>query len=86
MTPVFFEPAHLRGRPQASFSNSLFPGLNSSQSYLVGAISSPVAQQSLYLATIWEYSPVSLDEPDGEFLWPLALYDRARKLPVRNVD
>lgn len=38
LTPAFFEPQHLRGRPMASFSNSPFgPGQSNSQSYLVGA-------------------------------------------------
>jgi hypothetical protein len=57
MTPVFYEPAHLRGRAQASFSGLMIPGTaltNTAQTYLVGTISSSAAQRSLYVQAVVE--------------------------------
>ena len=54
-TPLFYEPAHLRGRAQATFSNlPVGSPTQNSQTYLVGAVSSPNAQSSLYVQGIQE--------------------------------
>lgn len=61
MTPVFLEPAHLRGRAQASFSNLNIPTfgaagavLQNSQTYLEGVVSSPILQNTMYIYGVQE--------------------------------
>jgi hypothetical protein len=48
-TPVFYEPAHLRGRAMATFSNSLTIG---SQTYLLGTVSTTSYRQDLFVQGI----------------------------------
>jgi hypothetical protein len=74
MTPVFFEPAHLRGRAQASFSNLMIPGYApaTSQTYLVGAVSSPVAQRRVYVQGVQEITGASI--PTFNFFGNIPFY------------
>jgi hypothetical protein len=77
MTPVFYEPAHLRGRAQASFSNlaiATLGGGQNSATYLVGAISTGVTPQShLYVQGIQEVYPNPAIIPANTF-GPSAFY------------
>jgi hypothetical protein len=56
MTPYFLEPAHLRGRAQAAFSNLMIPGYApiTAQTYLAGTVSSTTAQRTVYVQGVSE--------------------------------
>jgi len=57
LTPYFLEPAHLRGRAQAAFSGLMIPGFTASatsQTYLVGTVSSSVAQRTVWVQGVTE--------------------------------
>lgn len=59
LSPLFYEPAHLRGRALATFSNS--PTGNKSQTYLVGSIATPsgvnTANNQLFIQAIQHIYP-----------------------------
>jgi hypothetical protein len=54
-TPIFYEPAHLRGRAMASFSNSPVSasGPGSSQTYLIGTIYNPATIPAVYDSNVY---------------------------------
>lgn len=78
LTPIFYEPAHLRGRAMATFSN-LPVGANgqNSQTYLVAAVSSPVVQSSLWVQGIQEVYGLGGAPPANSFgpfpFWPVLM-------------
>jgi len=70
-TPIFYEPAHLRGRAMASFSNSPVGGTaGSSQTYLIGTIYNTAAgvyDSNVYIQGIRELYAATLNLPLGSF-------------------
>jgi len=66
LSPMFYEPAHLRGRAMATFSNSPAPSVNgqsNSQSYLLGDVASTNFNNSIYVQGIRYVYPTSVSIP-----------------------
>lgn len=74
-SPVFYEPAHLRGRPMATYSNAIAPSESSfanSATYLVGAIASDQPQTTLFVQGI-RYIPATCPCTNNSFTFPNGL-------------